>query len=401
MSTSFIDAKEVDKEKQKEQEFLKAEVKADIAVVLPVFPENEVSDIQIELDYDTITKAINDYIERYTIDPRINEIEYELSTPNLPDEKATNNLKEVLTGETDEITTSNDIIQVDNNAINDEKVILKFELSVEETVYLDENGEIVPQENGGPLSKNSSLQKTSVSPSTKSSQPIYNQPKKELVIQSTQPQLYWQNAPSAQLYWQNAPSNDFQSTNSSYLVENSLDTIGSMGSGMDEAMGSIGTIEEMGGYLKLGNNGRVYTNPQARGGKYYKIVGNVSDSKLVKRLGTAGKILSYGTTVIQTGIDYSQAETPQEKGRIVGASVGKVTSGIAAGTVASTITTAALISIATVAGVATAPVTLVVVAGCSIIASVMAANAVEKYGEDIGGNVGEMTVDYLKNKTKK
>ena len=60
-------------------------------------------------------------------------------------------------------------------------------------------------------------------------------------------------------------------------------------------------------------------------------------------------------------------------------------------------TSAVLISIATAAGVAAAPVTIVVIAGCSIIAGVAASNAVEQYGEDVGGNIGEGAVDLGQN----
>lgn len=410
---NVIGGQVLNKEEKKEQESIKADVKAEIAVVLPILPENTESRIKIELDYDTITQVVNDYIERYTIDPRINEIDYQLSTPNLPDEDATNNLKECLTGETGKVTTFNDIIQVDNKAIVDEKVTLTFELSVEENVYLDDNSETPQSQQDKHQSENSSQTNTRSAHSTKTSLPTDNQPKGELVIQSSDSNLYWQNAPSAQLYWENAPTDvshpsKIPQYNRTPITDEVVqDTIKNTGSGVYSAMESTKGIESgirignikigRSGYVKVGDNGRVYTNPHARGSQYYKIVGDFSNNKTVKNLGIAGKVVSYGTTTIQTGIKVSQAETSQEKGRIIGAAVGKVSSGALVGTAATMATSAILISIATAAGVAAAPVTIVVIAGCSIIASVAASNAVEQYGEEVGGNIGEEVVDIGQN----
>ena len=123
-ANNTTDARQVAIMKPKEQESIKAKVKVDIAVVLP---EDIGKDDIIELKYD----------ERYTIDPRISEVEYILTTPKFSNDKTTNDLKEVLTGETTEIKTLEDTIKVENDAITDEKVTLKFELSVEENIYLD------------------------------------------------------------------------------------------------------------------------------------------------------------------------------------------------------------------------------------------------------------------------
>lgn len=397
------------KEELKEQETIKTTVPVDIAVVLPILPKEIESDFQIELDYDEITKAVNDYIERYTIDPRIDGINYQLSTPQLPDENATNKLRESLSGETDEIITSNEVIHVDNDAITDEKVTLRFELSVEENVYMDETSERPKSLRDKDQSENLSRPTPSSVHSTKASQPTTNQQKGELIIKSADSQLYWQNGPSAQLYWQNAPSNISQPSNiaqnnrTSVTDEEVLDDLNKIGSGLDGAMGSTERIESgvkvgnirigSSGYVKVGDNGRVYTNPYQRGNQYYKIVGNFSNNAYVRGLGLFGKIVSYGTTGVQMGIKCSHAETSQEKGRIWGSSIGKISSGMIAGAIASTVTSTVLVSIAVAAGVSTAPVTIVVIAGCSIMAGVAASNAVEQYGEDIGGNIGEEVVD--------
>ena len=389
----------VNKKDKKEQESIKADVKAKIAVALPILPKNTESNIQIELDYDTITQVVNDFIERYTIDPRINEIDYQLSTLNLPDEDATNNLKECLTGKIDKVTTFNDTIQADNKAIVDEKVTLTFELSVEENVYLDENSETPQPQQDKHQSENSSQTNTNSAHSTKTSLSTDNQLKGELVFQSSDSNLYWQNAHSAQLYWQNAPSNISQPSNISHnnrtpiADDEILEDFKNIGSGLDSAMSSAERL----GYVMVGDNGRVYTNPHARGNQYYKIVGDLPHNRYVTNLGIFGRVVSYGTTTIQTGIKVFQAETSQERGRVIGAAVGKVSSGALVGTAASMATSAVLISIATAAGVAAAPVTIVVIAGCSIIAGVAASNAVEQYGEDVGGNIGEGAVDLGQN----
>ena len=381
-----VGADTVCKKKAEEQELLTAKVNADVAIVLPVDVE---PDAQFELQYDAISETINNYIERYTIDARVEKVEYNLSSPELSDKDATNNLKESLTGTTDEITTSKGTIHIENDAIKDNKVTLTFKLSVEENVYLDESDENPSDEiNCRQVAKTSSQNPV---PQNNVSSNVNSQRNGDLIIQSAEPKLYWQSAPKAELYWQNAPSNISKEAKSKIKISDEVkdkvvDYFNIIGSGIDSAMGSVPD-------LKYGNNGRVYANPNARGNQYYKIVGTLSDSKAVSLLGKAGKVISYGTTIYRAGEEYSKASTSQEKGRVVGATTGKVVVGTVAGNVASVATTAVLVTIAGAAGVATAPVTLIVIAGCSIFAGVAASSAVEGVGEEIGGNAGAWAVN--------
>lgn len=381
-----VGADTVCKKKAEEQELLTAKVNADVAIVLPVDVE---PDAQFELQYDAISETINNYIERYTIDARVEKVEYNLSSPELSDKDATNNLKESLTGTTDEITTSKGTIHIENDAIKDNKVTLTFKLSVEENVYLDESDENPSDEiNCRQVAKSSSQNPV---PQNNVSSNVNSQRNGDLIIQSAEPKLYWQSAPKAELYWQNAPSNISKEAKSKIKISDEVkdkvvDYSNIIGSGVDSAMGSVPE-------LRYGNNGRIYTNPNARGNQYYKIVGTLSDSKAVSRLGKAGKVISYGTTIYRAGEEYSKASTSQEKGRVVGATTGKVVVGTVAGNVASVATTAVLVTIAGAAGVATAPVTLIVIAGCSIFAGVAASSAVEGVGEEIGGNAGAWAVN--------
>ena len=383
---NVVGADSVNKKKAEEQELLTAKVNADVAIVLPVDVE---PDAQFELQYDAISETINNYIERYTIDARVEKVEYNLSSPELSDKDATNNLKESLTGTTDEITTSKGTIHIENDAIKDNKVTLTFKLSVEENVYLDESDENPSDEiNCRQVAKSSSQNPV---PQNNVSSNVNSQRNGDLIIQSAEPKLYWQSAPKAELYWQNAPSNISKEAKSKIKISDEVkdkvvDYSNIIGSGVDSAMGSVPE-------LRYGNNGRIYTNPNARGNQYYKIVGTLSDSKAVSRLGKAGKVISYGTTIYRAGEEYSKASTSQEKGRVVGATTGKVVVGTVAGNVASVATTAVLVTIAGAAGVATAPVTLIVIAGCSIFAGVAASSAVEGVGEEIGGNAGAWAVN--------
>ena len=383
---NVVGADTVCKKKAEEQELLTAKVNADVAIVLPVDVE---PDAQFELQYDAISETINNYIERYTIDARVEKVEYNLSSPELSDKDATNNLKESLTGTTDEITTSKGTIHIENDAIKDNKVTLTFKLSVEENVYLDESDENPSDEiNCRQVAKTSSQNPV---PQNNVSSNVNSQRNGDLIIQTAEPKLYWQSAPKAELYWQNAPSNISKEAKSKIKISDEVkdkvvDYSNIIGSGVDSAMGSVPE-------LRYGNNGRIYTNPNARGNQYYKIVGTLSDSKAVSRLGKAGKVISYGTTIYRAGEEYSKASTSQEKGRVVGATTGKVVVGTVAGNVASVATTAVLVTIAGAAGVATAPVTLIVIAGCSIFAGVAASSAVEGVGEEIGGNAGAWAVN--------
>ena len=380
----------VNKEDLKESETIEAVIDVDVATVLPTLQEDADSRIQIELDYDAITQIVNDYLERYTIDPRINKIDYHLSTPQLPDEDATNNLEECLTGETRKVTTPNDTIQVDNKAIADDKVTLTFELSVEENVYLEEDTESPQLKQDWHQSENPSQPSTNSAHSTKASQPKDNHQKSEFIIHSSDSNVYWQNASSAQLYWQNAPS--YISQNFGNPPTEDLDIVRNSFSGIENGM-DYGTARRL-GYRVTNWNGHDYTT-YTNGNRFYIIAGNYD--RYARYLRNGGRIVNYGTILIQTGIRYSQAKTPHERGRVVGASVGQVSTEIMAGTVASWATSAVLVSIATTVGVATAPATIIVIAGCSIIAGVAASSVVGQYGEDIGGNIGEEAVDLRQN----
>ena len=199
---NVVGADAVCKKKAEEQELLTAKVNADVAIVLPVDVE---PDAQFELQYDAISETINNYIERYTIDARVEKVEYNLSSPELSDKDATNNLKESLTGTTDEITTSKGTIHIENDAIKDNKVTLTFKLSVEENVYLDESDENPSDEiNCRQVAKTSSQNPV---PQNNVSSIVNSKRNGDLIIQSAEPKLYWQSAPKAELYWQNAPSN--------------------------------------------------------------------------------------------------------------------------------------------------------------------------------------------------
>lgn len=405
---NVVGADSVNKKNAEEQELLTANVNADVAIVLPVDVE---PNAQFELQYDAISEAINNYIEQYTIDARIEKVEYNLSSPELSDKNATNNLKESLTGTTDEITTSKGIIHIENDAIKDNKVTLTFKLSVEENVYLEESDEKPSGETNchqvAKITSQNPVPKNNASPN------VNSQRNGDLIIQSAEPKLYWQSAPKAELYWQNAPSNISKESKSKIKIsdevkDNVVDYSNKISSGVDSAMDSVSvgrfdsaSVRDYKQNLRYGNNGRVYTNPNARGNQYYKIAGTLSDSKAVSRLGTAGKVISYGTTIYKASEEYSKASTSQEKGRVVGATTGKVAAGTAAGTVASVATTAVLVTIAGAAGVATAPVTLIVIAGCSIVAGVAASSAVEGLGEEIGGNAGAGAVNLWQSLKKK
>lgn len=404
---NVVGADSVNKAKAKEQELLTAKVNADVAIVLPIDVE---PDAQIELQYDAISEAINNYVKRYTIDARVEKVEYNLSCPELPDKDATNNLKESLTGTTDEVTTSNGTIHIENDAIKDDKVTLTFKLSVEENVYLDETDEIPSNEVNCQQTVKTSSQKPV--PENKVSPNVNSLQNGDLIIQSVEPKLYWQSAPKAELYWQNAPSNiskEFKSKIkiSDEVKDNVVDYSNKISSGVGSVKDSVSVgrfdtanVHDYKQNLRYGNNGRVYTNPYARGNQYYKIAGTLSDSKVVKRLGTAGKVISYGTTIYKASEEFSKASTSQEKGRVVGATTGKFVAGTVAGTAASVATTAVLVTIAGAAGVATAPVTLIVIAGCSIVAGVAASSAVEGIGEEIGGNAGVGAVNFWQSLTK-
>lgn len=402
---NVVGANSVNKVKFEEQELLTATVNADVAIVLPIDVD---PDAKIELQYDTIAKAINDYVERYAIDARVEKVEYNLSTPELPDKDATNDLKESLTGTTNEITSSKGTIHVENDALKNNKVTLTFELSVEEDVYLDETGEIPSDEINCQQVAKTSSQKSVLE--NKVSSNVNSQQNGDLILQSAEPKLYWQSA-DPKLYWQNAPQKELYRENtptdvskknilnkikiSDKTIDTGIETFNIIGSGIESAMFND-TLK----LIKLGDNRQIYTNPLARGNKYYKIVGTVSDDRVVKRFGNVGKVISYGTTIYKASEDFSKAKTSQEKGRVVGATAGKVGAGTLAGTAASAATTAVLVTIAGAAGVAAAPVTLIVIAGCSIVAGVAASSAVEGVGEEIGGNFGVGAVNLWQNLTK-
>lgn len=397
---SVIDAHSVNKEKLVEQETIKAQIKADIAIVLP---GDIGSSARIDLKYDAIAQAVNSCVECYTIDPRISEVDLDISAPNLPDGEATANLRDTLTGEKKEVVVNEEIVQVDNEAISDDKVVPKFELSIEETVILDENGEYKQYENERPQSgKSPSSNEKSVHESSSSGEKNNPVPQSgDLVIQSSEPKLYWQSTPQTQLYWENAPSNVsnnerkslFSQETKDKIVEYGIEGTKIVGSGL-RGPDSITGVAKKVGHVKVGDNGRIYTSPKANGNQYYKIAGKLADNKVINRMGAAGTLFSLGATVAEAKYDYSKTENSRERSEIVGGAVGKFSFGFIAGTAASAATTAVLVTIAGAAGVAAAPVTLVVIAGCAIVAGAAASGVAEEYGEKKGQEAGAAVLDF-------
>lgn len=399
---NIIGAHPVKKQKLEEQETIKAKIKADIAIVLP---EEIGKDAQIALKYDAIAKVVNDYIESYTIDARISEVDLYLSAPELPDSEATANLKGVLTGEKKEVVINENMVQVDNEEIGDDKVNLRFELSVEETVFFDGDSQ---SENKKTQSDTPQSQKSGHKSHIFEAKNTLDWSNESLVIQSSEPKLYWQSAPTAQLYLKNAPSDASQiiriGQRNRYLSQETKDKITDyglegakiVGSGLNSAEGGLTKTARKIGDIKVGDNGRIYTSPKANGNRYYKIIGNLADNKVVKRMGIVGKSLSYGAMTLEAYDDYSNAETSRERGEVFFGTAGKIGAGWAAGTVATVLTTTVLVAIAS----SSAPLTLVVIAGCAIVASTTASNIVEPYGEKLGREMGGDIVEKLQNWNK-
>lgn len=402
--TNIIGASLISENERKEQELLGAEIEVDISVVLPHDIESKV---KIDFDYKAITHAVNDYIERYTIDSRIDKVNYKLSIPTLPDEEATENLKDVLIGERNEINTPNGIIHVDNSAIANSKVTKKFELSIEENVYLnkpEENNQLKRDESQ--LLNSRQQENVSKTSSSKNKQPVISNahPKNELIIKSSEPQLYWENPNSERLYIKNADPYIFNSSKDNYLSEELRDSIlnwsNTIGAGVDTAMDS--TSSKALKHAKVGDNSRIYFKEHARGNAYYKIVGKLPKNNVVKFLGKFGKVLSYGSTAIQTKIEFDKAESAQERGKVIGSSVGKIFTGSVVGTCVTAVTTTVFIAIA---GPTATPVTFVLIACGSIILATIASSSAENYGENYGEKLGKFlgdkTVEMWQNLEKK
>jgi len=417
MSSNFIDASSVSVQKQEERESEKAKVKADVAIVVPM---DVAPDARFDLDYDGITKAINDFVERQTIDPRVSKIEYELSTPELPDKNATDNLKGTLTGNKSKVETPEEVVKVDNDAIKDDKVTLKFELSVEETVILDETDNAKNnQQKQSPKPettdhKAQNPEKSKAATEKTKQQINNNQSKGDLYIQSAEPKLYIQSAPTKQLYWENAPQKNLEMRavpenndildnaglkNNNRIEDEDVSTIRTSGDVIDSAMDPLTShkydsaeVKKVKQSIKVRSKGgkwwnltdNVYNNPKFKGNQYVKMVA-LSDTKAVKVLGRIGKPINYGAVLVQTGYNLRGTSTWRERGEIIGEGIGKVSTGMVAGSVAYAVTTAVLISIV---GTAAAPATLIIIAGCAIVSSIVVSNVVEEHGGDLGKRIG-------------
>lgn len=375
MGNVIINASNVDVCERQEKELMQTDIQVDVAVVLPILEKEMSSEVKIDLDYSTITKTVNDYINRNVIDARIEKINYTLTIPDMPDAAVTQNLKGVLTGDLNEISTSKGCVKVKNDAINSDKVTKVFELSVEETVYIKNAAEDKQLKTGSGANQAN-----------------------ELVIKSADSKLYWtnaepnsiiQNAPDRKLYLENTPTGN--SNNPKQVVSSnhsdSVSVAQKLGDGLNAGMEITKT--EAFKTTRVGTNDKVYTNPYARGNQHYKIVGNIKDMKSVKVLGNAGKLISIGSTYAQLSEDWQQAETAVERAKAVGGTVGELGAGFIAGNAATAATTAVLVSVAGALGVATAPATIVIIAGCAIVAGVAASNAAEQPGRELGEKAGE------------
>ncbi|MCC8174961.1 MAG: hypothetical protein LIO91_00795 [Bacteroidales bacterium] len=387
---------------RQESEKMGARVEADVALIFPLLGD-EVDgklldgslgeDAHIWIDYPTITNLINDYVERYTIDARIDSVDLHLSTPQLEDQNATENLKEATTGESQIIETEEGSVKVNNDAITDDKVTLTFELSIEENVYLDEQ---LPQ------SQDSS--KKSISSGVNQSDNSATLPGSDLIITSKEPELYWQASPKSELYIQNIPTTEDTPTFTEALVDvttETTDTIGKSLSGTEQGLSaSVKLRKDLD--LKVGSNGKVYQNFNGNG--KVKIIGKVSNNPVVKKAGMVGTAISIASDMPEVVSDYKAAKTDQERGKVVGAEVGKVTASTVAGMAGASVGTllgTAAVSILIGAGLTvTAPVSLVIVGGCAIVGAAYASSASESKGKEIGGKAGEGVVNTWKSWTQ-
>lgn len=392
MSNKTINASSVDIFERQEKESIDSDIKIDIAVVLPLL-DDDVENLKIDFDYGTIAKTVNDYINRDVIDCRIERINYSLSVPDLPDASATINLRDALMGSVQEISTSAGEISIENKAINNNKVTKTFELSIVQNVYLENN----PEEN------TIAAKKTEKSASKYIENSFPTGDNRDLVIKSASPTLYWTNPAIIEASPTSAPKEKSENIAQSFPKvtinrEDTIETAKKIGDGIDSGMGI--TNNRVFNTTNVGNNGKLYSNPHARGNQYYKITGNIGESKAVKRLGTAGKLISYSATATKAYGEYQKATTDTEKGRVIGGTIGEVGTGIAAGWGASAATSAVLVTVAGAFGVATAPVTIVIIAGCAIIAGVAASNAAEPYGRNVGEKAGEKAIETWKSISK-
>ncbi len=397
MGNKTINASIVDVCERQERELIQSDIQVDVAVVLPILEEETLSEVKMDLDYATIVKTVNEYINRNVIDARIETINYTLTIPDMPDTAVTQNLKEVLIGDKNEISTFKGNVKVKNDAINNDKVTKVFELSVEETVYIENvvEDKQLRKENGANHTNANNLIKKSLS--TTDSKQTSMQSNAELVIKSADSKLYWtnaepkliiQNAPARKLYLENTSTENSNNPKQDVSINHSdsISVVKKLGDGLGAGMG----VTETGVFktTRVGDNGKVYTNPNARGNQYYKIVGNIKDMKSVKVLGNAGKLISFGATCAQVSEDVKQAETAVEQFKVVGRAGGEYVAGFIAGTAATFATSAVLVTVAGALGVATAPATIVIIAGCAIVAGIAASNAAEQPGREFGEKAG-------------
>ncbi len=393
MSSKTVNASSVDIIDPQERESVNADIRIDVALVLPIVEEESMSDIKIDLDYGTISKTVNDYINSNVIDSRIDKINYTLSVPDLPDSQATQNLKEALMGSVQEISSADKDIKVENDAINSPKVTKTFELSVEENVYIDSN-------NVNTSSVSKERKDSSMKDETNNSN-VNNAG--NLVVKNASPKSEWSNSTNQESNEISKSLNSENTVQANHKIilnrEDTVEAIKSLGDSMDSGMGVTET--KAFATTRVGDNGKIYSNPHARGNQYYKITGHISDSTAVKKLGTAGKLISAGATVTKTYDEYQKTTDDIERGKIVGVAVGEYGASWVAGTGATAATSAVLVSVAGVFGVATAPLTIIVIAGCAIVAGALARNAAATPGRNIREKAGEKIMQTWKNTSQK
>lgn len=380
---NVVGADTVDKEKQNEQEKITTDITADIAIVIPPLPDENSCDIHIELDYCAITKAVNDYVEQCTIDPRISQINYKVSVPQLVDDEATTNLKEALTAEKSEIETSAEVVHVDNSAISNSKVNKVFELSAVEKVCLIDDANTAQS--------TPEITQTPIDSSSKQC---------NLEIRSASNQLYIQNPQTSQLYWEST-SPYLKPVNEPLISQGTVGSMTQAAADTTKLAGSVADTITDNKVLsafknaKVGDNRNIYYKTKANGNSHYKIVGKVTDKKVIenlsitknttgiykyatiKNLGVAGKVASYSMDALEAVKAYNKADTVVEKSEVVGETAGKIAGGAALGAIAGTVIVSLGITAAT-------PVAMVFLAGATIVA-ITAASA---YGEHLGGKKG-------------
>ena len=371
MSYNYIDAKDIVCQPPVERELIDVTLNVDFIDVIPVYPYTDNTSNFIKqpilpmskLDYRSISKVTNDFVEQFTINPNIKSIKVAITLPEEESEKAKESFKECLVDCKRTINIDGNEINIDNNALKEDNVTKLFKIGISENIYL--------QTSKPPKVKQKKQNK-------EREIPLEPMKKTDNKVNLSQDDI------------------DFIQTLKDPLRVYFEDTLNNSSTMYDAVSNFSEIATDTNSDIKLGSNGKLYYNEMEKGNQYYKITGKLSNvAKMGSNIGSLAQLGSFIMGLPNFQKDLDSANTVEQVLSISGEKTGELIGGLAGGSIGAKIGNwmgcIVVVGLAVSGVVVSTPVVLVIVGGTTVIGGIVGAMSGGELGKNIGKTMGGFT----------